>query len=189
MFFISLAILLGPSSGKFQIVDMMNSSSSCAGISNYPIKVSDYTGGVIGGMPVFCGGETSGRESSACYAYNKTLASWTLLADLAVPRRGVAGAVVNGALWVTGGVSSTYHKSTEFIFPNGTRLDGPDLPEGRLNHCLVTLHDNQVMIIGTEHPRRFKNSVKIFDPDTKTFSKGPDMLFSRSRLGVHFCLR
>ena len=98
MFFISLAILLGPLwSGKFQVIDMLNSSSSCAGISNYPIKVSAVTAlpsGVVGGMPTICGGQSNGTESSACYAYNKTLASWTLLANLAVPRSDAAGAVV-----------------------------------------------------------------------------------------------
>ena len=191
MLFISLAISLGPAySGK-----LLNSSSSCAGISNYPISHSSYfrlTGGVIGGKPVLCGGETNGTESSACYAYNKTSDLWTLLANMVVPRRGPAGAVVNGALWVTGGYKAgqginSYLKTTEFIFPNGTTSDGPDLPEARWRHCMVTLHDTRVMIIGTEGLMDGK-SVEIFDPDTNTFSKGPDMMFKRGQFGAHFCL-
>ena len=83
---------------------------------------------------------------------------------------------------------SSYLKSTEFIFPNGTTLDGPALPEARYRFCIVKLHDTRVMIIGTEHPERNADKVEIFDPDTNTFSKGPDMLFKRSRLGIHFCL-
>ena len=190
-YFISLVILLGPgSSNKCQVIDVLDSSSSCADLGNYPIQNDVGAGGVIGGRPLFCGGRTGMVEQSSCYAYNKNLGSWDLFANMAVPRRSSAGAVVNGKLWVTGGYKQTtgsYQVSTEFIFQDGTTSAGPDLPEARLRHCMVTLEDGKVMILGTEGLTDGK-STEIFDPYTNTFTAGPDMLFRRGALGVHFCL-
>ena len=197
-YFIYLVILLGPGAGipNCQVIDALNWSSNCAGLANYPLgDISDLAaGGVIGGMPVFCGGKTSSGEESACYAYNNTLDSWTLLANMAVSRRNAAAAVVNGALWVTGGYNTadSYLASSEFIFPNGTTSDGPDIPEDRIKHCMVTMHDGRVMLLGGHSlSEGFTDgkSTEIYDPYTNTFTAGPDMLFKRASLGVHFCLR
>ena len=98
---------------------------------------------------------------------------------------------LNGALWVTGGISQWNHHgarttlaTTELIYPNGTIVNGPKLPTVREQHCMVNLHDNRVMILGGSiYPTGSVKNVIIYDPTSDTFSDAPSLLFERQHAG------
>ena len=103
-------------------------------------------------------------------------------------RREPASALLNGALWVTGGQNynppNIYDlASTELIHPNGTVRNGPSLPAARHGHCMVNLPDGRILIIGAESPRSLSKNVLFFDPVDNSFTPGPSMLFDRKHAG------
>ena len=114
------------------------------------------SGGVVGGVPMICGGygKASGESRSwshkECYAYDKSSQAWKLRANLKRKRRLHSSVVMNGALWVLGGFNDNNGNldTTEYIHANGTVVPGPNLPTERFGHCSATLHDGRVMIIG-----------------------------------------
>ena len=65
--------------------------------------------------------------------------------------------------------------STEFIHANGSVTSGPNLPEARRGHCMVTLHDSKVMIIGGYS----HSSVLVFNTADNSYTTGPSMSYSR----------
>merc|ERR1739838_337230 len=109
------------------------------------------TGGVIDGRPMICGGngkgtgESSYSVQSSCYKYDMSSNAWKLLAKMNSRRYVLSSAVVNGGLWMTGGNYYGDLASTEFIFSNGSVINGPNLPAARRGHCMVTLNDGRVM--------------------------------------------
>ena len=76
--------------------------------------------------------------------------------------------------------------TTELIFPNGSVKYGPNLPEPRARHCMVTLDDGKFMILGG-YPPHLSKSVLILNPETFTFTNGPELLNERDFAGcTHF---
>ena len=63
------------------------------------------------------------------------------------------------------------------------------MPASRYAHCMVTLHDGKIMILGgyLGGPRKLRDpklkSVMIFNPEDNTFTSGPSLLFGRVRFG------
>ena len=89
-----------------------------------------------------------------------------------------ASVVMNGVLMVTGGYDGSFLAATEFIYPNGTVGSGPNLPTPREGHCMVTLPDGKVMILGGYYPS-LRKSVSIFNPADNSFTRGPTMRYDR----------
>ena len=52
----------------------------------------------------------------------------------------------------------------------------------RAKHCMVTLDDGKVMILGTNWYKHRKR-VSIFDPQSNTFMNGSDLLYDRKEAG------
>ena len=83
---------------------------------------------------------------------------------------------------MTGGLDGSWTtlSSTVFVYANGTVETGPQLPEARSGHCMVTLHDGKVLILGANpnSPSLYKNVI-IFDPAQNTFTTGPSLSYNR----------
>ena len=61
-----------------------------------------------------------------------------------------ASVVNNKTIWITGGENDDDWRrlsSTELIHPDGTVTSGPNLPEGRGEHCQAS-YENTILIIG-----------------------------------------
>lgn len=164
-----------------QVFDM-TSNNSCSNISPYPLELQYATGVVLYGSPLICGGygrksgESSNAYQSSCYIHHRSSNLWKLHATMTSTRRHLSSAVTDGALWVTGGQTdgNSNLKSTEYIFSDGTVTNGPNLPTGRYGHCMVTLHDDKVMILGGYPSSNYRN-VLIFDPKDNSFTTGPSL--------------
>ena len=76
-------------------------------------------------------------------------------------------------------------KSTEVINSDGTISKGEDLPYSLQGHCMLTLHDGRIMIIGgSSGDKTGKTAVNFFDFTTGKFTSGPSMLTGRL---IHAC--
>jgi len=162
-----------------QVVDI-SSTKSCPKLSSYPIKLTGATGGILNGSPLLCGGVT-GSFQSACYKHDKFSNEWTLLTNMKTERYGASCVITNGALWVAGGSSNgnTGLSSSELIYADGTKKDGPGLPAARHGHCMTTLDDGNIIMIGG-FPSSNHKSVLIYNPeDNFSFVTGPSTIYDR----------
>ena len=60
---------------------------------------------------------------------------------------------------------------------------GISLPYPVSSHCVVTLNDGRVMILGGADASSWSRKVLIFNSTSGTFSDAPDMLYTRSEHG------
>ena len=175
-----IMVATGSQSDKCQVVDV-SSSMSCANLPTYPFEMYGAAGGVINNSPTICGGfsTTSGSHGAqeSCYTFNKDINKWKFHCNMTSRRVDYAATVMKDALFISGGFHSN---STEFIHANGTVTSGPDLPVARFGHCMVTLHDGKVMIIGaaTTSSLHHKN-VSTFDSADNSFTPGPSLSYKR----------
>jgi hypothetical protein len=132
-------------------------------------------------LPINFTGIPPNPRQDSCYRFNENSNSWSLHCTMTVRRNSHAATVIHDTLFISGGNSGNFtHSSTlastEFIHANGSVTSGPNLPEARLKHCMVTLHDSKVMIIGGYSP------VLVFDTADNSYTTGPSMSYSRSSL-------
>ena len=170
-----------------QVVDM-RSTESCSNLDSYPLKLSAATGGLVNGDPLICGGRIGSSFvfyiQSSCYKYERSSNEWTLIANMNNKRVFHSSALTTKGIFVTGGNNENNDRldSTEYVSTDGVVTDGPKLPAARSEHCMVTLHDGKVMVIGG-YPSSNLKSMIIFDPEDNTFDDGPDLNDNRDNAG------
>ena len=169
-----------------QVVDM-SSTESCSNLDSYPLKLNGATGGLVNGDPLICGGKigsSSSTRQSSCYKYERSSNEWTLIANMNNKRVFHSSALTTKGIFITGGNNENNDRldSTEYVSTDGVVTDGPKLPAARSHHCMVTLHDGKVMIIGG-YSTSNKKSMIIFDPEDNTFDNGPDLNYNRDNAG------
>ena len=169
-----------------QVVDM-SSTESCSNLDSYPLKLDGATGGLVNGDPLICGGiigSSPSTSQSSCYKYERSLNEWTLIANMNNKRSSHSSCVTTKGLFITGGWDENENRldSTEYVSTDGVVTDGPKLPAARSHHCMVTLHDGKVMVIGG-YPSSNLKSMIIFDPEDNTFDDGPDLNYNRDNAG------
>ena len=170
-----LLILLAnsyPSPGAVQIVDL-TSNKKCRPIANYPTHTFYSAGGLVNGKPLICGGYSIG-PTAACYQYDFSTNWWKEFAYLDSKEKGHASVQVPSGLWFSGGYLKGW--KTKFVYANGSVFAGPNLPEKRVNHCMVNLKDGRIMIIGG-YPT-YKD-VLIYHLSNKSFAQGPSLQVDR----------
>ena len=142
-----------PFTNQAQVVDL-ESNNECSALMEYPLYLTDAVGSVMDGSPLICSGYGRSKSSgsyeyqSACYKYQKDAQEWLLHGSLNTGRSYAASAKIGNDLWVTGGYNGDDLKSSEYVKPDGSVIDGPDLPEAMSGHCMVTLHNGSVAILG-----------------------------------------
>ena len=129
---------------------MKDATSLCPNLPPYPYALRLSTGHVVDSVPIIAGGYSNGTMVSYVHKHDIETNSWISLGNMVKPRNQFTSVPLNGALWVLGGWnglpdgSMVREKSTELIFPNGTIVGGPDLPEPRARHCAVTLKGQEI---------------------------------------------
>jgi len=168
---------------------------SCSNLANYPEALHSASGALVNGVPTICGGLDQTSSTGVvpnCYNFDKNMGKWTSFANI-TGRYASSAVLLNEGLWLAGGVTrpvgsaTTSTVDTSILINSETGLvDGSiDLPTVRRDHCAVKLHDDRVMIIGSDSTGSYKKSAIIFDPRGKTYanqmSTVPDLLFDRQR--------
>jgi hypothetical protein len=178
-------------SKKMEIIDLEDLTNVCQPSSimaDYPIdKVQGASGGLLtNNNALICGGYNDGAILDGCFSINNKGIKTSAL-RLPKPRYLTASVVWNSTtLWLTGGFfyGSGETKSTEFVQLTGT-TPGPDLPLGVHNHCLVSLNDTTLLLIGGQlQDRTSSKATFYYDTDHKTWTDGPSMINGRLR---HSC--
>lgn len=177
-----ILVATGSSSGSYtdecQVIDV-SSSTSCGNLPSHPYFLSSAAGGVINNTPIICGGSIysgSPREQDSCYRFNENSNSWHLHSTMTARRGTLAATVIKDKLFISGGYDDSGPlASTEFIHADGTVTNGPDLPATRYGHCMVTLHDSKVIIIGAWASSSLFKNVLVFDPAENSYTTGPSM--------------
>ena len=110
---------------KSEILDFSEKNEfQCADWVDYPIDVYDATGGLVGQVPVICGGD-SGDSLFHDECYKVTGNKAVFLGKMKTKRYAAASVVLNDSvLWVTGGFNGIRLSSTEFIYSNGMISNG-----------------------------------------------------------------
>ena len=184
-FFISGPLILvatgSSDTDKCQVFDV-SSSNSCANLPSYPYSMRYGAGGVINNVPIICGGYRSSgspRQTDSCYRFNKESNTWNLHCTMTSRRSQHAASVIQDALFISGGLEgSSLLASTEFIHADGSVTSGPNLPVARYGHCMVTLHDSKVIIIGG-YPSSLNQNVLVFNQADNSYTTGPSMSYER----------
>ena len=159
-------------------------NKTCRSIAQYPLRVYASSAGLVQGKPLICGGIYRGfhRRLTPCYIYKPSTNSWPFLAYLRTYRLMSAGIGMLGGVWITGGWNGRESvKSTEFVFENGTVIQGPDLPSARDGHCMVDLLDGRIILTGGSPTW---NEVLIYHQSNRSFVQGPPLLVGRK---FHAC--
>ena len=69
-------------SAASQVVNVLDSSSTCQSIPDYPVAVHQASGGILDNVPIVCGGGSADHGmQSTCYKLDKNTVQWTLLTD------------------------------------------------------------------------------------------------------------
>ena len=148
--------------------------------TRYPLRVRQTAGGVISDTPIICGGYNPDTKTRvrACYSHQHSTNKWKFLVNLTTFRQDHAAVALGDALWLTGGEVSFGQglRSTEYVYSNGTVIQGPELPSGIGAHCMVRLEDGRVMILGKVPNRR---AVIIYNSKTNKFTEAPRLLYGR----------
>ena len=82
---------------------------------------------MLDGVPVVCFGTTGPYAyENSCQYHNKTTNAWTLV-GVKTGRAFFGTALLNGGLWVSGGIGvdnsyQQYHGTTETVYLNGTMV-------------------------------------------------------------------
>ena len=116
---------------KSEILDLSVSGNyQCPDWIDYPISVSQTTGGLLGKNPVVCGGHPVDDQ---CYSITSNAVDF--LGHLQTARNGAASVTINSSvLWITGGGTPS-KASSEFVLFDGSILTGPDLPTENKAQC------------------------------------------------------
>jgi hypothetical protein len=172
---------------KIDIVDLNDPSKVCQPsiLDEYPIDaVTGASGGLVNNnIALICGGlNFSSRERlDDCFAITDNAIE--ALVKLTQSRSDAASVVMNGnTLWMTGGVvlEDTVTKSTEFVELTGTR-PGPDLPLEVHGHCLVSLNETTVLLIGGWLATETRSKATFYyNHDHETWTEGPSLVSERS---------
>ena len=166
---------------KMELLERNGSSTICQASSfKYPIDVYGASSALIGTTMVLCGGD---REDS-CYRFDKKNNQWTFLSKMNTPRRGSAAISIHNGVWITGGRDDGHNdlSSTEFIFLNGTKKDGPSLPQPRSFHCLVQ-YKSTIFLTGGFGGERSIVIYRQVKENIEEIGNGPDMTNDRRRHG------
>ena len=174
----SLILVATGKTDKCQVVDV-DSSTSCGNLLSYPYSSWNAAGGEINGSPIICGGSPKSDSGKSCYRFDQFENTWKFHAYMKSIRHSHAAAVIKDVLFISGRVSNGQLASTEFIHANGTVTSGTNLPLARQGHCMVTLHDGKVMILGAESPHSLTKNVILFDP-SDSYTTEPSMSYPRN---------
>ena len=139
---------------------------------SFNVQGSGGAGGLIQGIPVYCGGYNHGYLDS-CYKMGDTQPFYRMSSA----RRDPAYVVVNDYLWILGGYDGSSDFSTsEFVsIDDGSSHNGPNLPVSLTESCATVLQNGSVIIVGGYQNHAIADETFIYSFESATWTKGPKM--------------
>ena len=149
-------------------------------LPDLPRKKIAVTGGMLGGIPLICGGY-DGQYQNECHQMAKNNIS-TFNSHLKSKRSFAATTTKGPSLWVTGGFNSSerFLKSTEVIQRDGTIVAGPDLPVAVDGHTITEVkEDEKYMLIGGYSGQYHNSTYYHYNTSNGPWLEGPDLKEAR----------
>ena len=149
----------------------------------HPYKGYNPVGGTLEDTHIICGGYYKGSYLATCYKAGED----SPFGQMSTARRYAAAQVIDGALWITGGLDGNSRlQSTELMTKEGTSSTAIPLPMALEAHCLVEFDSKMMMAIGgysnSGFERRTYTIMKkdIKNNDISAWEMGPDLLEARA---------
>ncbi len=169
-----------------EVFDLEHPEYECDNLGNFPDKVSEAIGGLLGNRPVICSGmDTGNTKSSKCYTMGEL---GQPSATLQTGRWLAAGTLINETtMWITGGIGQDWDHltSTEFVYSNHNTSMGPSLPQTRYSHCMLKVRSSVIAIIGGGNgATAYQETVWFYNFDREKFVNGSGLIQARMH---HVC--
>jgi hypothetical protein len=180
-------------SKKIEIIDLLDPSNVCrpSVLGDYPFdQVAKASIGLLNNnTAMICGGwkiSSPKKKLDDCFTITDNAIETN--EKLTQPRDGAASVVLNGnTLWITGGAlldENDVTKTTTFVDLTGTS-PGPDLPLEIAFHCILSLNDRIILLIGGHFGNGMKSKDTFYyNTKDKTWTEGPSLIIAR---GGHSC--
>ena len=131
---------------------------------------------VIGGKIYVVGGQST-NQLDRLERYDPATSNWEVLSNLPEPRSHICAAVVDGMLYVIGGISNSGFLSSVAIYDpsNDQWSSGTALPEVNSAACAVT-YDDKIYVIGGKNSSSSRhNKVFEYSPQSNSWSQKTSM--------------
>lgn len=151
-----------------------------------PQAVNHHMAAVVSGKIYVFGGQSASPTTSpfvdSVYEYNPATEQWSARAAMPTARSAGATAVINGKIYVAGGRPPRGHDFAVYDPAADKWTTLPDLPTQR-NHLAVAAMQGKVYVVGGRFDAGaaspITNLVEIYDPATRKWSTGAEMLLAR----------
>jgi hypothetical protein len=163
------------SADKTEVVDVV-SGETCADLSEFPVPNDSAVGANLNGIPVVCGGISSGYVIiDRCYRFKN--GKWKQFASMKEPRLQAAGVMYKKEFHVFGGFGSSISKQTsEIISIDGGVEYGPELPEAVFSHAITSINSTVSLLSGGLTIASDNTPLTwYFNHETNVFTSGPSL--------------
>ena len=161
-------------------------ANTWSSLANMPTARRDMSGGMINGVFYVPGGSpVSGRgggfPTAVHEAYDVATNTWSSKPAMIEARHGFAAGVIDGKLYVAGGIGSNSPRETAEVFdPTANQGAGawsalPPMPSARAYANGVVLNGKLYVIGGISSDGSLSAIVRVFDPATNTWSTSNDI--------------
>ena len=158
----------------------MDDDDQCFNWVDYPLELYAATGGLLGNIPLICGGISFDQSMDECYSLNGEAS--TFVTKMSVKRVHAASIVLNETiLWITGGYGPL--ASSEYIRLSGSS-PGPDLPMALTGHAMIAINTTHSMVIGGLSNLKIDDLTFYFNHSNQQWIDGPRLMQVRSRHAV-----
>jgi len=140
-----------------EVFDFSEERRLCPLLPDFPEEVESFTMAFYGGKLVGCGGYAKDGDLGNCFELGPTLESWEKVSDpLPMSENSLKSSVIDNVMFMSGGFheSSGAFKST--FFYDGVNINtGLEMPEGKVNHCQLTINATHIFITGNTPTNTF----------------------------------
>lgn len=170
-----------------EVLDLTN-NFDCQNLKDLEEGREGAAGGVLGlDKMIICGGHDPENHTTSTTAQCLQITQEEIMDFGFMETERMFAASTNldkETLWVLGGRNSNWQftDSTEFIFANGTIVNGPDMPLPLFRHTMTKITDDSGILVGGDNESGFKKSTYFFDIPSMTWTPGPPLISAR---GLH----
>jgi len=133
----------GHETSDVEVLDFSGDGKRCASLPDYPLSVGDLTATFLNNKILACGG--FGPRTERCFELRaEDLTQWVEIPALPLPDQGMGSSNIDGKWLISGGY--TANASLTWIFDGEDFSNGPVMPDGKADHCQVSIDNNYVFV-------------------------------------------
>ncbi len=168
-----------------EVIDLESSSTTCTNLPAFPSQIRGGIGGLQEEEPLICGGFDSGLGNYTNKCYLLRNGSWIETYPLSESKAFMAISPSpfldkSDRFYVSGGSNPIQLSTSEILTENGWEVVQPTLPVTLWRHCMVSLNETTVIVIGGDNlETRYSDETYFLDSVTGVWSAGPRLNIGR----------